>query len=98
MEPADTTVDTTREAGAGSMSPASSGSARATVYCTYRGYYWHGQCSLDGTAVYESKSHVHGSARQAADEVLGHVKAEHPAATMRRVSPKLYEITVPNKG
>lgn len=28
MEPADTTVDTTREAGAGSMSPASSGWAR----------------------------------------------------------------------
>ena len=31
MEPADTTVDITREAGAGSMSPASSGSAFVLV-------------------------------------------------------------------
>lgn len=67
-------------------------SVRITVYCTYRGYYWHAQCTLNDRGV-ESKSCYHNSARQASDEVLGYVKAEYSSATMRRLSPKQYEIT-----
>jgi hypothetical protein len=96
MEPADTTVETTREAGAGSMSPASSGSARATVFCKFVGFYWYAQVTLDGLGFFESKNKIHGSARQASDEVLAQIRATHASATMRRISPKQYEITVPN--
>ena len=68
----------------------------ARIFCMYRDYYWHARCSFR-TAIYESESRTHGSARQAADEVLGKIRAEHGAAvTMRRVSPKQrYAIFLP---
>lgn len=69
-----------------------------TVFCRFRSYYWHAQCSFPVLGAYESKARIHRSARQAADEVLSEIRAEHgPAVTMRRLSPKLYEITVPKE-
>lgn len=67
-----------------------------SVYCSFRdGWYWHAQCDVDGV-LYESKRKIHNSARQAADEVLGHVQADYQVVTMRRLAPKVYEIEIPD--
>ena len=70
-------------------------SSRATVYCKFIDFYWHAQCN-HSIGFFESKKRTHGSARQAADEVLSQVREENASATMRRLSPKQYEITLQN--
>jgi len=70
-------------------------SARATVYCKFIDFYWHAQCN-HCIGFFESKKRTHGSARQAADEVLSQISEENASATMRRLSPKQYEITLQN--
>jgi hypothetical protein len=66
-----------------------------SVYCEFRkGYYWYAHCNASGQ-IYESVAHHHNSARQAADEVLAAVRADHPSATMRRLAPKVYQIEFP---
>jgi hypothetical protein len=73
-------------------------SSRATVYCEYRGgYYWYAQATLDGVGLVDSKKRHHGSARQAADEVLAQIRATGAEATMRRIGQKQYEIVAVRK-
>lgn len=74
------------------------GSERATIYCRYHTFYWGAKCRL-GDADYETRMRIHGSARQAADEILSQVRERtgNVAASIRRTSPKQYEIIVPNK-
>ena len=73
-----------------------SGGECATVFCSYREFYWHAQCSFTDERLIESTKRTHGSAKQAADEVLAMVREVYgPEATMRKLRQKQYEITVP---
>lgn len=67
----------------------------ASVYCEFReGFYWHAQAYNFGGKDYESTQRIYNGPRQAADEVLAAVRVDHPGATMRRLSPKVYRIAV----
>jgi hypothetical protein len=70
---------------------------RATIFCEYHTFYWGATCYLDGVA-YANRERTHGSARQAADEILAQVRARtgNAAASIRRLYAKQYELTVPS--
>jgi hypothetical protein len=68
----------------------------ATIYCKFMEFYWFAWCPLPDGASYNSENKTHGSARQAADEVLARMRADlGQGVTMRRLSIKVYEVTVP---
>ena len=67
----------------------------ATVYCNYLGYYWQADCTFPGGDVCKSQQRTHGSARQAAGEVLQQLRAQHgETVTMLRRSPKVYQVFI----
>jgi hypothetical protein len=74
------------------------GVERATIYCEWRSFYWGAECTLLGLT-YATRHKTHGSARQAADEILDQVRERtgKASASIRRIYAKQYEIVVPNE-
>ena len=69
----------------------------AVIYCRYRQFYWSATCRA-GNINYDSVRRIHGSARQAADEILAQIRSTtgHSEITLRRIYPEQYQIVVPN--
>lgn len=66
-----------------------------TIYCKWIGYHWAAECYVQPGETYCNQQRTHGSASQAAKEVLSQLRAKYgPAVTMRRQSMKVYHVTM----
>ena len=75
------------------------GSQVATIYCSYRAFYWFARCPIRGLP-FETRMKTHGSARQAADEICALLRANgQTVLKLVRIYSKQYVVHfVPKEG